>query len=74
MRPYLEREYGNPSSMHARGRAAQAAVESAREQVAEALSVTPLEVLFTSGGTESDNQAVKGIAWAGQDAGRGNHF
>ncbi|MGH8929567.1 MAG: cysteine desulfurase family protein [Egibacteraceae bacterium] len=74
MRPYLEHEYGNPSSMHARGRAARAAVECAREEVADALGVTPLEVLFTSGGTESDNQAVKGIAWAGRDAGRGNHL
>ena len=69
MRPYLEAQYGNPSSMHALGRVARAAVESAREQVADALGVTPLEVLFTSGGTESDNQAVKGIALA---AGRGH--
>jgi cysteine desulfurase len=74
MRPYLETEYGNPSSLHARGRAARAAVETAREQVAEALGVTPLEVLFTSGGTESDNQAVKGIAWAAREAGRGAHL
>ncbi|MGH8898474.1 MAG: cysteine desulfurase family protein, partial [Egibacteraceae bacterium] len=74
MRPYLETEYGNPSSLHAPGRAARAAVETAREQVAEALGVTPLEVLFTSGGTESDNQAVKGVAWAARDAGRGAHL
>lgn len=73
MRPYLEAEYGNPSSLHAPGRAARKAVETAREQVAEALGVTPLEVLFTSGGTESDNQAVKGIAWAARAAGRGAH-
>jgi cysteine desulfurase len=74
MRPYLEAEYGNPSSMHAQGRAARKAVETAREQVAQALGVTPLEVLFTSGGTESDNQAVKGIAWAAREAGRGAHI
>jgi cysteine desulfurase len=74
MRPYLETEYGNPSSMHAWGRVARAAVETAREQVAEALGLRPLEVLFTSGGTESDNQAVKGIAWAGREAGRGAHI
>lgn len=73
MRPYLENEFGNPSSLHGRGRAARAAVETAREQVAAALGVTPLEVLFTSGGTESDNQAVKGIAWAAREAGRGAH-
>jgi cysteine desulfurase len=74
MRPYLETEYGNPSSLHERGRVVRAAVETAREQVAEALGVTPLEVLFTSGGTESDNQAVKGIAWAAREAGRGAHI
>ncbi|MBA2529347.1 MAG: cysteine desulfurase, partial [Euzebyales bacterium] len=49
-------------------------VEQAREQVATALGVTPLEVLFTGGGTESDNAAVKGIAWAARDAGRGAHL
>jgi cysteine desulfurase len=74
MRPYLEGEFGNASSLHARGRAARTAVEAAREQVAAALGVTPLEVLFTSGGTESDNQAIKGIAWAARDAGRGSHL
>lgn len=73
MRPLLEHDFGNPSSLHGPGRAARAAVEQAREQVATALGVSPLEVLFTSGGTESDNQAVKGIAWAGRDAGRGAH-
>ncbi|MDQ3974442.1 MAG: cysteine desulfurase [Actinomycetota bacterium] len=74
MRPYLEAGFGNPSSRHAPGRLARAAVESAREQVAEALGVAPLEVLFTSGGTEADNQAVKGIAWASREAGRGAHL
>ena len=74
MRPYLEAEYGNPSSLHQRGRAARTAVETAREQVAEALKVTPLEVLFTSGGTEADNAAVKGLAWASREAGKGAHL
>jgi cysteine desulfurase len=74
MRPYLQTEYGNPSSLHAWGRVARAGVETAREQVAEALGVRPLEVLFTSGGTESDNQAVKGSAWAAREAGRGAHI
>lgn len=74
MRPYLETQFGNPSSLHRHGRVARASVETAREQVAHALGVTPLEVLFTSGGTESDNQAVKGIAWAARAAGGGAHL
>ena len=74
MRPYLTDEYGNPSSGHARGRAARAGVETAREQVAEALGVPPLDVIFTSGGTEADNAAVKGIAWAAREARRGSHL
>jgi cysteine desulfurase len=74
MRPFLDAEHGNPSSLHASGRAARAAVEVAREQVADALGVEPLDVLFTSGGTEADNAAVKGIAWAARDAGRGAHI
>ncbi|MGI8575863.1 MAG: cysteine desulfurase family protein [Egibacteraceae bacterium] len=74
MRPYLEAEYGNPSSLHARGRAARAGVEQAREQVAVALGVAALDVIFTSGGTESDNAAIKGIAWAAREAGRGTHL
>lgn len=73
MMPFLEQQYGNASSIHRAGRAARAGVEGAREQVADALGVSPLDVIFTSGGTESDNQAVKGIAWAARDAGRGDH-
>ncbi|CAN5602474.1 cysteine desulfurase NifS [soil metagenome] len=74
MLPYLQAEHGNPSSAHRVGRAARAAVEHAREQVATALGVAPLDVVFTSGGTESDNAAIKGIAWAARAAGRGNHL
>lgn len=73
MRPWLTEHFGNPSSQHAAGRAAREAVEGAREQAAKALGVDPLEVVFTSGGTEADNAAVKGLAWAGRDAGRGAH-
>jgi cysteine desulfurase len=62
---------GNASSLHAAGRAARAAVEDARDRVAAALGVTPLEVLFTSGGTEADNQAIKGLVWAARQAGTG---
>lgn len=74
MQPYLHDRHGNASSTHADGRAARAGVEHAREQVAGALGVTPLEVLFTSGGTEADNAAIKGIAWAAKEAGRGTHL
>ncbi len=61
---------GNPSATHAAGRAARVAVEVAREQVAAALDARPADVVFTSGGTESDNLAVKGLAWAGAKSGR----
>ena len=73
MRPHLLETVGNPSSTHAAGRAARAAVEIAREQVATAIGASPLEIIFTGGGTESDNAAVKGIACAARDAGRGAH-
>ena len=52
---------GNPSSLHAAGRDARRVVEESREQIAAALGARPSEVVFTSGGTESDNLAVKGI-------------
>jgi len=61
-------EYGNPSSLHASGRRARRAVEEARERVGAALGARPSEVVFTAGGTESDNLAVKGIYWARRDA------
>ncbi len=60
MRPYLERPVANPSSQHGPGRAARAAVETAREQVAATVGADPAQVIFTSGGTEADNLAVKG--------------
>src|SRR3954452_6887235 len=55
---------GNASSLHASGRAARRAVEESRERLARALGARPSEVVFTSGGTESDNLAVKGIYWS----------
>jgi len=55
---------GNPSSLHAAGRAARRIVEEARESIADDLSTRPSAVVFTSGGTESDNLAVKGLFWA----------
>ena len=59
---------GNASSLHASGRAARRVAEQSRERLAEALGARPSEVLFTSGGTESDNLAVKGLYWARRDA------
>jgi cysteine desulfurase len=58
---------GNPSSLHAAGRAARRVVEESRETIAQALNCRPGEVVFTSGGTESDNLAVKGLFWARRD-------
>ncbi|AEB43329.1 cysteine desulfurase [Micromonospora maris AB-18-032] len=62
------REVGNASSLHASGRRARRRVEESRERVAAALGARPSEVIFTGGGTESDNLAVKGIFWARRDA------
>jgi len=61
---------GNASSLHTSGRRARRAVEEAREDIADALGARPSEVIFTSGGTESDNLAVKGLYWARRRAGR----
>lgn len=73
MLPYLHGRFGNPSGLYAVGREAQEAVDAARAQVAECLNARPAEVLFTSGGTESINSAVLGIAYALRRAGAGNH-
>ncbi|MCX5171646.1 cysteine desulfurase family protein [Streptomyces antibioticus] len=59
---------GNASSLHASGRTARRTVEEARETLADALGARPSEVVFTSGGTEADNLAVKGLYWARRDA------
>ncbi len=59
---------GNPSSLHSAGRAARRVVEEARETIAQAVGARPSEVIFTSGGTEADNVAVKGLYWARQHA------
>lgn len=66
MRPFLERPAANPSSQHGPGRAARAAVETAREQVAALVGAAPGDVVFTSGGTEADNLAVKGTVLASE--------
>lgn len=62
MRPYLGGRYGNPSSSHGLGRLAKQGLEEARGRVAELLSCLPEEVVFTSGGTESNNMVIKGVA------------
>ena len=72
IRPFLEGMFGNPSSMHAYGSLAARAVITARNQVASLLNGHPDEVVFTAGGTESNNYAIKGVAYACRD--RGNHI
>lgn len=62
MRPFLERFYGNPSSIHQAGREARAAVDDARDSLARILNAKPHELIFTGGGTESDNLAILGLA------------
>ena len=70
MRPYLERHYGNPSSVHAAGREARAGVDDARDRLADLLGAKPHELIFTGSGTESNNLAVLGLARAHADHGR----
>ena len=64
MVPYFGEVFGNPSSVHGFGRAAREAIDVARDRVAAFLRTRPEEIVFTSGGTESDNFGVKGLAWA----------
>ncbi len=66
MMPYMQAQFGNPSSRHGFGRAARQAVEEAREQVAVAVGAHPSQVIFTSGGTEANNLAIRGVAAASQ--------
>jgi cysteine desulfurase len=76
MNPYFSEIYGNPSSTHKKGVEASKGVENAREQVASSLNVSPDTILFTSGGTEADNLALKGIAfqYSPQDLDDGPHI
>ena len=64
MLPYFSESFGNPSSVHGFGREARVGLDIARDRVARFLKVAPEELVFTSGGTESDNFGVKGLAWA----------
>ena len=70
MRPFIDTEFGNPSSSHWYGIAPKQAVNRARGQVADLLGCRPAEVVFTSGGTESNNHAIAGVARALRDRGR----
>ena len=72
MRPYMLEDFGNPSSIHSFGREAKKALDDARGKVASLLSVAPEEIVFTSGGSESTNLAIKGCATA--NAKRGRHI
>jgi len=72
MRPCLDEVFGNPSSTHGYGLRAREVVEAARKQVAALLNGSAEEVIFTSGGTESNNHAIKGVAFANRA--RGNHI
>lgn len=69
MLPFLTDAFGNPSSAHSYGRAARAALDEAHERVAARLNAEAREIVFTSGGTEANNLAIKGAAWAGKARG-----
>lgn len=71
MLPYLGSSFGNPSSIHRFGREARNALEQARTTLAHAIGAEPGEIVFTSGGTESDNLAIRGIALGARRSGRG---
>ena len=70
MLPYLTTEYGNASSIYTLGRHAMQAIDGAREEVAEILNCRPTEIIFTGGGSESDNLALKGLAFTAQKKGK----
>ncbi|HEY4689323.1 MAG TPA: cysteine desulfurase family protein [Anaerolineae bacterium] len=74
MQPYWAGAFGNTSSIHGAGRAALKALEQARSTVADVLGCNPMEVVFTGCGTESDNLALRGAAWAARQTGRGSHI
>src|SRR4051812_6349206 len=70
MEPFLDRHHGNPSSVHAAGRETRAAIDDARDRLADLLGAKPHELIFTSSGTESNNLAVLGLARAHANGGR----
>ena len=72
MMPYLMENWGNPSSIHGKGEAAKAALAAYRERAAKVLGCDASEIVFTSCGTEADNHAIRGVAYA--NAGKGRHI
>ena len=72
MLPYLTEDYGNPSSVYSLGSKSKRAVEDVREKVAKVIGANKREIFFTGGGSEADNWAIKGIAYA--NSGKGNHI
>jgi cysteine desulfurase len=74
MAPYLGAVFGNSESSHALGRQAASALEAARQTVADVLGCRPSEIVFVGSGTEADNLALRGAAWAARQAGHGSHI
>lgn len=74
MQPYWTGAFGNTASIHGVGRAALKGLEQARQTVADVLGCHPMEIVFTGSGTESDNLALRGVAWAARRSGRGEHI
>ena len=74
MLPFFSERFGNPSSIHRVGRAALEALDEARETVAAILGASRKEIIFTAGGSEADNLAIKGVALAQREAGKGAHI
>ena len=70
MLPYFDNAFGNPSSIHSFGQEAKGAVEEARDSIAKLIGARREEIVFTSGGTEADNYAIKGVAYASEQKGR----
>src|SRR5712692_7426905 len=74
MLPYLREHWGNPSSLYAEAQEARKGLDAARRSMAGILGCKPQELVFTSGGSESDNAALRGVAYAARQQGRGDHI
>ncbi|MBE7474809.1 MAG: cysteine desulfurase NifS [Anaerolineae bacterium] len=74
MLPYFTEIYGNASGLHKQARASARAIDEARHKVADILGCSPKEIVFTACGSESDNIAIRGVAWAQRQAGKGHHL
>jgi len=72
MLPYFTESFGNPSSLYSYGQENKVVLDEAREKIAEAISAHSDEIIFTSGGTEADNTALAGVAWANKN--KGSHI